>query len=252
MGLVKFIINALWPSQPPPLPTISPLTSITSSTITKSKPRQMTCRPRSRSPKHTTRTIIFTDCITLLGYPSRGGLIVLERADAVDFNFLNLSRLSPPLTRATDPKAEDEFCQRLLLLGAKWFDSESRYRFMAGVREDEYRAILDLESGEKPELTLGERRWVGIGWPSEPTRGLWVGEWDTNWPGILEEERQVPTDAARLTLATNMDERCEILKGMGARFYESLDEYEGGAYLRAWQTKWVGEVEPLEQTWRKD
>jgi hypothetical protein len=123
---------------------------------------------------------------------------------------------------------------------------------MAGVREGEYRDVLDLESGGKPELTLGERRWVGISWPSEPTRGLWVGEWDTNWPGILEEERQVPTDAARLTLATNMDERCEILKGMGAKFYESLDEYEGGAYLRAWQTKWVGEVEPLEQTWRKD
>jgi hypothetical protein len=252
MDLVKFIINALWPSQPPPLPTISPLTSITSSTITKSKPRQMTCRPRSRSPKHTTRTIIFTDCITLLGYPSRGGLIVLERADAVDFNFLNLSRLSPPLTRATDPKAEDEFCQRLLLLGAKWFDSESRYRFMARVREGEYSAVQDLESGKQPELTLGERRWVEIGWPSEPARGLWVGEWDTNLPGILEEDWQVPTDAARLTLATNMDERCEILKGMGAKFYKSLDEYEGGVYLRAWQTKWEGEVEPLEQTWEKE
>jgi hypothetical protein len=62
---------------------------------------------------------------------------------------------------------------------------------------------------------------------------------------------QVPTDAARLTLATNMDERCEILKGTGAKFYKSLDEYEGGAYLRAWQTKWEGEVEPLEQTWEK-
>ena len=60
----------------------------------------------------------------------------------------------------------------------------------------------------------------------------------------------MPTDAARLTLATNMDERCEILKAMGAKFYKSLDdEYEGGAYLRAWQTKWEGEVEPLEQTW---
>jgi hypothetical protein len=58
----------------------------------------------------------------------------------------------------------------------------------------------------------------------------------------------VPTDAARLTLATNMDERCEILKGMGAKLYKSLDEHEGGTYLGAWQTKWEGEVEPLEQT----
>jgi hypothetical protein len=92
----------------------------------------MTCCPRSRSPKHTTRTTIFTDYITLLGYPSRGGLIVLERADAVDFNFLNLSRLSPPLTRATDPKTEDEFCQRLLLPGAKWFDSEFSIQVYGG------------------------------------------------------------------------------------------------------------------------
>ena len=67
------------------------------------------------------------------------------------------------MTRVTDLKAEDEFCQCLLLLGTKWFDNESRYRFMAGVREVEYRDVLDLESGEKAELTLGERRWVGIG-----------------------------------------------------------------------------------------
>src|SRR5207248_2319555 len=184
MDLVKFIINALWPSQPQSLPTTSPLTSITSPTITKSKPRQMTCRPRSRSPKHTTRTTIFTDYITLLGYPSRGGLIVLEHADAVDFDFLNLSRLNPPSSRATDPKAEGEFCRRLLLLGAKWFDSESRYKFMARVREGEHSAVRDLECGKQPELTLGERRWVEIGWPSEPSRGLWVGEWDTNLHGI--------------------------------------------------------------------
>jgi hypothetical protein len=81
--------------------------------------------------------------------------------------------------------------------------------------------------------------------------GLWVGEWNTKLPGILEEDRQVPTDAARLTLATNMDERCEILKGMGVKFYKSLDEHEGGAYLGAWQTEWEGEVGPLEQTQEK-
>jgi hypothetical protein len=77
-----------------------------------------------------------------------------------------------------------------------------------------------------------------------------VGEWDTNLPYILEDEL-VPTDAARVTLAMNMDERCEISKDMGAKFYKSLDEYDGDAYLKAWQTKWQGEVGPLEQTWVK-
>jgi len=122
---------------------------------------------------------------------------------------------------------------------------------MGRVREGEYSAVQDPESGKQPELTLGERRWVEVGWPSEPTQVLWVGEWDTNLPGILEEDWQVPTNAATLTLAMNMDERCEILKGTGAKFYKILDEYEDGAYLRAWQTKWEGEVEPLEQTWKK-
>jgi hypothetical protein len=79
-------------------------------------------------PKHVDRCIIFDDAISIFGYPSRGGYIILERADAIDFDFLKISRFDPPLTRATAPEAEDECCQRLLLLGAKWFDSESRYR----------------------------------------------------------------------------------------------------------------------------
>src|SRR5437868_13655831 len=149
MDFVKFVINALSPSQLQPTTSstsafTSPPTSNTSTT-TKSKPRQTTClsRPRSHPPKHTIRTTILIDCITLLGYPSRGGLIILEHADAVEFDFLNLSRLNPPSTRGTDPKVEDEFCRRLLLLGAKWFDSESRYRFLARVREGEYSAVQD-------------------------------------------------------------------------------------------------------------
>jgi hypothetical protein len=36
-------------------------------------------------------------------------------------------------------------------------------------------------------------------------------------PGILEDEL-MPTDAAKLTLATNMNGRREILKEMGANF----------------------------------
>lgn len=148
---INFIANALPSSQP--MPAMSSTVPIKS----KSPPRT------SRFAKHTNRSIIFIGSITIFGYPSRGGVIVLEYADAIDFDFLNLSRLDPPSTRASTPEAEDEFCQRLLLLGAKWFDSESRYRFMAGVREGEYYSIRDLESGKRPELILGERRWIKVG-----------------------------------------------------------------------------------------
>ena len=206
------------------------------------------CPRLPRRPKNIDRCRIFDDFINVLGHPSRGGLIVLERADAIDFDFLGMSRFDPPLARATTPLAEDDFCQRLLLLGAKWFDSESRYSHMGGMREGDSRDLRDDEEERVPALILGERQWVKVGWPSKPAGGVWVGEWDTNIPGILEDEL-VPGDAAKVTLARNMDERCDILKGMGAKFYKSLEKYNGATYLKAWQTKWEGDVEPLQQTW---
>lgn len=45
-----------------------------------------------------------------------------------------------------------------------------------------------------------------------------------------------------------MDERCEILKGMGAKYFESLEQYDGKACLRAWEAKTDGEVGPLVRT----
>lgn len=120
---------------------------------------------------------------------------------------------------------------------------------MGGLKENNAGSLYDLENGKTPELVLGERQWVKVGWPTQGG-GLWVGEWDTTLPYILEDE-VVPDDAARVTLALDMDERCDILKGMGAKFYKSLEDYDGNAYLRAWETKWEGEVEPLQQTWAK-
>jgi hypothetical protein len=160
---------------------------------------------------------------------------------------LNISRFDPPLDRAATQEAEDEFCQRLLLLGAKWFDSQSRIGFTLGLKENDAGSLYDLENGKTPELVLGERQWVKVGWPTQGG-GLWVGEWDTTLPGILEDD-VVPGDAARVTLALDMDERCDILKGMGAKFYKSFEDYDGNTYLRAWETKWEGEVEPLQQTY---
>lgn len=54
-------------------------------------------------------------------------MIVLDSAEVIDFEFLGLSPLDPPVKRLDNQAAEDAFCQRLLLLGAKWWDSEARY-----------------------------------------------------------------------------------------------------------------------------
>ena len=62
----------------------------------------------------------FTDIhARIYAWPSRGGVIVLYTAEAIDFEFLGLNPLNPPLERLDNQAAEDAFCQRLLLLGAK-------------------------------------------------------------------------------------------------------------------------------------
>jgi hypothetical protein len=42
-------------------------------------------------------------------------------------------------------------------------------------------------------------------------------------------------------LVTTMEERREILKGMGANFYQAASEYSGMACNKAWEIKGGGE-----------
>ncbi|KAL8830349.1 MAG: hypothetical protein Q9191_001490 [Dirinaria sp. TL-2023a] len=247
-----------------------------------------------KSTTDSTRRVEFTDTsVSVFGWPSRGGVIILSDATHVDFTFLSLSTTTPPSKRrprSTDiasrgddkgqrhsrsassandmresqpaeeqeeedgDEDEDAFCQRLLLLGAKWWDNEKRYQvvdhFAAGVQS----FVEDVEEGRIAEPTLGERRWVKVGW--EPAAvgvdgadgGFWVRDCDTNWMGIIEEDNLVPINAARVKLAKTMEERCEILKGMGATFYAGLEDYDSGStFLRAWEWKWEGEIGHLKK-----
>ena len=62
-----------------------------------------------------------------------------------------------------------------------------------------------------------------------------------------DEDNFAPDFAATLMLARTMEERCEILRKLGARYYESLNQYEEDetTFLRAWEWKKDGEVGPL-------
>ena len=239
-----------------------------------SAPKGPSCHPRTPTTD-SNRRVCFTDTnVSVYGWPSRGGIIVLDDATHVDFTFLSLSTTKPPLTRllrstavATTCRGEDEdqgiksetvsgtncvlwsrpsegqedemkkeegdedeedvFCQRLLLLGAKWWDDEKRYQFVDQLAADFPPAIKDIEEGRAPDPTLRERRWIKVGW--EPAAavnsgsasaiaagaGFWILDCDTNWIGIIEEDNLVPIDAAKVELAKNMGERCEILQQMG-------------------------------------
>jgi hypothetical protein len=178
-------------------------------------------------------------------WPSRGGLIVLERVTPVDLDFLGLDPMRLRLERDPDQHAEDRLCQQLLHLGAKWFDSPERYRFVSGVFEEDECCVDDLVAGVVEDLTAMERQWVCVGITS--SEGLWVAEYETALPFMQDKHNLKPEDSAKVLLARTMDERCSILKGMGAKFYENIEQYDGTACIRAWEKKTTGEIGPLKQ-----
>jgi hypothetical protein len=122
--------------------------------------------------KDFTKRVDFDVTITIYGWPSRGGVIMLENASVVDFNFLRLDRLNPTLLRHRTREEEDTFSELLLLLGAKWWDSVARHWLLNNSDQD----IAMLEDSPLP--TMRERYWVSVAWPS--TGGLVVSEYDTN------------------------------------------------------------------------
>ena len=152
--------------------------------------------------------------------------------------------MDPIEWRLESQAAEDEFCQRLLHLGAKWWDSEARCVFIHDAGDMEPNVIESLERELEPWPTMRERRWVSVGWPS--TGGLWVGEFDTTMFEPVEDDNIVPSDTARLMLASTMDEKCRILREhFDAKFYQHVEQYEGYGFLNSWETKETGEVGPL-------
>lgn len=179
-------------------------------------PRKRSCRCGPSYPYNSSQRVRFTDDrARILAWPSRGGVIVLDEAEAMDFEFLGLDPLDPPMKRLPDDSEEDVFCQRLLLLGAKWWDSEARFT-----------KVLEIESGaapnhrvngafiinKQPPPTMREKRLIKVGWPS--TGGVWISEFDTTWAGVDEEDNLLDwdEDLGRLRMARTMDERCNMLR----------------------------------------
>lgn len=222
------------------------------------------------SPFNPTVRCKFNDSgVDICAWPSRGGVIILTDAEAIDLEFLELNPLDPPVERLDDQTAEDEFCKRLLLLGAKWWDSEFRYLVVIHVEGGTPDLIIGkgfaaraqvtnccvlgggrmsggVRTDDEPEPTLREKRFVSVGWPS--TGGFWVAEFDTTWAGVDEEDNLVPGDAGRMRMARTMDERCSILRDhFSSTFYSDLEHYNGHAFLNSWQTKETGEVGALLQ-----
>lgn len=194
------------------------------------------------SSKDFTRRISFDTTITVYGWPSRGGVIMLEDVSPADLDFLDLGRRDPPMLRHESREEEDRFCQKLLLLGAKWWDSNSRYSLLHSEVN-----IVELDKSNEPLPTMRERHWVSAAWPS--TGGLVVSEFDTNMWGVEIETVLVPEDVARLRLYKSMDEKAQLLKERFRGKMWNVEDYRGNAFIGCWGLKKTGEVGEFQKTW---
>jgi hypothetical protein len=203
------------------------------------------CGPRTvyNSVKDLSKRIDFYEEITIFAWPSRGGVIVLERPCPADFDFLGLDRLDPPKKRHATRQEEDNFAQRLLFLGGKWWDSPARHALF--IEPDH------LQDGEvmaaQPEPTARENAWVGAAWTS--SGGLVVAEWPTMmYPGGRMDE-VAPDDVSRLFVCMTMDEKAAVLMDrLGGKRWKRVEDYEGKAFICSWGNH-RGEVGELQQTW---
>jgi hypothetical protein len=188
------------------------------------------------------------NCVNLYGWPSRGGVIVLENATPPDFDFLELDNLDPPLRRNPDQSAEDEFCQKLLRLGATWWDSEKRRRFLSDL---EYGCTGDLDTIRKDETLWPTRRecgWVRVAWPSEPAGALCVLACEKPVMGRTGKEKMRPRYHGVISLARTMDERCVVLQRLGGTMYACVEDYHSDlTFIKAWEQNHAGEKGPLFQ-----
>ena len=139
---------------------------------------------------------------TIRGYPSSGGIII-GSATAAELEWLGLSR-SQNSARSPDQAAEDEFCYQILRLGARWWKIEAFHER----RESQISGGYPYPDHFPPMLH--------VGYPS--SGGVFIlkqlsGEW------LLD-------GYAPVEMAFTMDERCNALAAVGAKFYSDVEECE--------------------------
>lgn len=183
--------------------------------------------------------------IVLHGWPSRGGVIILEDATAPDFDTLHLDPLDPPLRRDPDQDAEDAFCRSLLRLGATWWDSKARHDFVGAIEDGVEEAHEALDADESLRPTSRERLWVRIAWPTHTPGALCVLACETTVGKRRGDEKVRPRHYGIISLARTMDERCSLLQRLGGIMYASIGDYQGPTFIKAWEEDHQGEKGPL-------
>ncbi|CZR66054.1 uncharacterized protein PAC_15955 [Phialocephala subalpina] len=128
------------------------------------------------------------------GYPSTGK-VMQKLVDGVEMEYLGLNRFRIA-DRSHIKDEEDEFCRKLLRLGANIWQNEAHYQSWA--QDPERDGIMQHE----------------IGYPS--SGGMWL----LKRKDLGEQDERL----AMLRVCFTMDERCWVLKRLGAKFYRSIEE----------------------------
>ncbi|KAL1961787.1 hypothetical protein VTN77DRAFT_1037 [Rasamsonia byssochlamydoides] len=131
---------------------------------------------------------------TVYGWPSKGGLYVLESCNGVELDFLQLDRFNPTPS-SLDPAEEDAHCANMRKLGATWWQSEEAY-------------VINALGDYSPQQVLI------IGWP--PGGGVWVLK--TTYFDAIKK------GVSRIKNAFNMEERCRAIEQLGGTFYADPKE----------------------------
>ena len=166
----------------------------------------------------TRRTVFGSYGCAVYEWPSRGGVFIRARANAVELEYLGFDKFDPPAKRCADQAEEDKFCTTLLKIGGKWWSSEQSSFDV----NDVY--MLDRMEDQPTDDKMKD---IFVGWPADG--GVLVAEYQ-NEVG----DNKVPMDIGRLRMASTMYERRKILKSrFGAKFYKDWRTYSGFADLDA-------------------
>ncbi|EHK20980.1 uncharacterized protein TRIVIDRAFT_69992 [Trichoderma virens Gv29-8] len=142
--------------------------------------------------------------VSVLGWPSKGGVYVLEQCFAVELDFLQLDRFqdTPPssLTGFDADIEEEAHCNRMRQLGATWWRSEFHWK-MGLITESVY-----------PNLDI---TFIKIGWPAGG--GVWVLN--------ITDDEAFHRGAGIIYNAYDMEERCRMIKQLGGVFYENPKDW---------------------------
>lgn len=172
-------------------------------------------------PNGCMRSNIFSGNGYVAAYPSIGGVVFLKNPSAVDLQHLGLPHTHDTERPQESHEEEDALAARMARLGAQWWPTW--YTYLKHQARMDMNVFYDYHA--PPD--------VHVGYPS--TGGVWVANFTRDWPLHVDEDSvcepwlPVRPDIWRFKMryALTMDDKCEMMKDMGATYYDRVEVVPG-------------------------